>query len=53
LKNIRQRFLSLYGERARATWGSAEGQFKVELVLPLSTVATLSTASTVLKQETT
>ncbi len=36
LKNIRQRFLSLYGERARVSWGSTDGQFKVELVLPLT-----------------
>ncbi len=44
LKNIRQRFLSLYGERARASWGSADGQFKVELVLPLSTSLNLAPA---------
>ncbi|MEN9865601.1 MAG: hypothetical protein RL748_1191 [Pseudomonadota bacterium] len=35
LKNIRQRFASLYGERARASWGAQAAQFSVELVLPL------------------
>ncbi|GGC96195.1 sensor histidine kinase [Undibacterium terreum] len=36
LKNIRQRFASIYGDRARVDWTLAEGQFVVEMALPLS-----------------
>ncbi|MES2073192.1 MAG: histidine kinase [Pseudomonadota bacterium] len=36
LKNIRQRFASLYGERARVSWTLADGRFSVEMVIPLT-----------------
>jgi two-component system sensor histidine kinase AlgZ len=36
LKNIRQRFASIYGERARVSWTLADGQFLVEMALPLT-----------------
>jgi hypothetical protein len=34
LRNIRERFVVLYGDRARIQWRQADGQFKIELAVP-------------------
>ncbi|MFZ6645462.1 sensor histidine kinase [Undibacterium sp. TJN25] len=39
LRNLQQRFASIYGGRARASWALADGQFTVEMALPLTYVA--------------
>ncbi|MES2106471.1 MAG: histidine kinase [Pseudomonadota bacterium] len=36
LKNLQQRFASIYGGQARASWALADGQFTVEMALPLA-----------------
>lgn len=35
LRNVRERLVTLFGDRARITWGPREGLFQVEMVLPL------------------
>ena len=35
LPNLRQRFATLYGERARITWTKEHDVFRVEITLPL------------------
>jgi len=34
LANLRRRFASLYGERARMSWAKHDGRFRVEITLP-------------------
>jgi len=35
LRNVRERLATLFGDRARLTWGARDGRFVVEMVLPL------------------
>jgi hypothetical protein len=35
LENLRRRFASLYGDRARMSWAKRDGRFRVEITLPL------------------
>ncbi|CAG1002499.1 two-component system, LytTR family, sensor histidine kinase AlgZ [Burkholderiales bacterium] len=35
LRNVRERLATLFGDRARITWGAKEGSYRVEMVLPL------------------
>jgi len=41
LRNLKERFENLYGERARVSWQSTQNNFRVEVIIPFEPASTL------------